>query len=178
MPVSAWRPQSNLKHTAGENAYPHRVNCERVDLFPAENARVTKLELPIMSKLVINVFGKHGCAKCAMLNRRIDQLIAKAPYDVFDKVYRDVLTEEGLVTFCKAECLNPSRIPAMVVSRREDDGSEHYLENPAPGKADPVCRDSRLFQFVGIQTDYSPEGKGVITPEMVQSVLDEALALA
>lgn len=132
----------------------------------------------IMSKFTINVFGKHGCAKCAMLNRRIDQLLEKGQYSDFTKVYRDVLTEDGLVTFCKAECLNPSRIPAMVISVTDGDGRERYLENPAPGRPDPVCKDSRLYQFLGIQTDYSPEGKGVITPEMIQSILDEAAQIA
>ena len=131
-----------------------------------------------MSKFTINVFGKHGCAKCAMLNRRIDQLLTKEQYADFTKVYRDVLTEDGLMTFCKAECLNPSRIPAIVISVTGADGKDHYLENPTPGAADPVCKDSKLYQYLGIQTDYSPEGKGVITPEMVQKILDEALAIA
>ena len=130
------------------------------------------------SKLTINVFGKAGCQKCAMLNRRIDKLLTDPKYAVFSKSYSDVLTEEGLVKFCKAECLNPSRIPAMVISCGGTEDDPAYVANPQPGSEDPVCRHSRLFAFLGIQTDYSDEGKGVITPEMIQKILDEALAIA
>ena len=38
-----------------------------------------------------------------------------------------------------------------------------------------VCRKSRLYQFVGLQTDYSEAGKGVISPKMIQAVLAEAM---
>ena len=130
------------------------------------------------SKLTIHVFGKAGCQKCAMLNRRIDKLLTEPKYAVFQKAYSDVLTEDGLVKFCKAECLNPSRIPAMVVSCGGTEADPEYIANPAPGQPDPVCRHSRLYQYLGIQTDYSEEGKGVITPEMIQKILDEALAVA
>lgn len=129
-------------------------------------------------KLFVNVFGKEGCAKCAMLNRRIDALLEEAQYSAFSKVYCDVLTEDGLMKFCKAECLNPSRIPAMVISKIGPDGQVVYLDNPAPGAEDAVCRKSRLHQFLGIQTDYSEEGKGIITPEMIKTILDEALKIA
>ena len=128
-------------------------------------------------QLVVNVFGKEGCAKCKMLNQRLDKLLAEPAYASFRKEYTNVMSEEGLVKFCKAECLNPSRIPAMIVSKAGSDGKQHYLANPAPGDADPVCKKSRLYQFLGIQTDYSEEGKGVITPDMIKAILDEALTI-
>ena len=39
-------------------------------------------------------------------------------------------------------------------------------------------RHSKLYQFLGVQTDYSEEGKGIISPEMIKSILDEALEIA
>ncbi|MGN0866237.1 MAG: hypothetical protein ACI4SG_00970 [Oligosphaeraceae bacterium] len=129
--------------------------------------------------LTVHVFGKPGCAKCSMLNRRLDKMLSEDPrYARFHKEYHNVLEEDGLVEFCKTECLNPSRIPAMVVGAQDETGKVRYLPNPAPDAADPVCKHSRLYQFLGIQTDYSEEGKGLITPEMIQTILDEALTLA
>jgi hypothetical protein len=46
--------------------------------------------------------------------------------------------------------------------------------NPEPGRKNGVCKQSRLYQFVGIQTDYSDVGKGLITKPMIESVLAEA----
>lgn len=130
-------------------------------------------------ELIVNVFGKPGCAKCAMLNRRLDKMLEEVPaYARFHKEYHNVLSEEGLVDFCKSECLNPSRIPAMVISVTDDAGKPRYLPNPAPGTEDPVCRHSRIYQYLGVQTDYSEEGKGIITPEMIKTILDQALAIA
>lgn len=126
-------------------------------------------------KYVINVFGKAGCAKCAMLNRRIDKLLTEEKYASFEKRYNDVLTEDGMIKFCLAQCLNPSRIPAMLMSKIEADGTEHYIDNN-DHTTGGVYGNSKLYQFLGIQTDYSDEGKGVITPEMVESVMKEAMA--
>ena len=131
------------------------------------------------NQLTVNVFGKPGCAKCAMLNRRLDKMLAEDPrYARFHKEYHNVLSEEGLVEFCKSECLNPSRIPAMVISCADSEGKNHYLVNPDPDAFDSVCRHSKLYQFLGVQTDYSEEGKGIISPEMIKSILDEALEIA
>ncbi len=143
---------------------------------------LTVIPLPMSTSnapLTVHVFGKPGCAKCSMLNRRLDKMLAEDPrYARFHKEYHNVLDENGLVEFCKTECLNPSRIPAMVVGTQDEAGKIHYLVNPTPDAADPVCKHSRLYQFLGIQTDYSEEGKGLITPEMIQTILDEALTLA
>ena len=71
-----------------------------------------------MSKMVVHVFGKEGCSKCAMLKRRLGQLLEDPDYgNVFEMMYHDVLTLDGIVEFCKAACLNPNRIPAMLVSK-------------------------------------------------------------
>ena len=129
------------------------------------------------NKLIVNVFGKEGCAKCTMLNRRLDKLLSEKRYSGFVKKYHDVMSEAGLVPFCLAQCLNPSRIPAMLISQLREDGIEEYMANPEPDRKDEVCNYSRLYQYLGLQTDYSDEGKGIITPEMLESVLDRALTL-
>lgn len=129
-------------------------------------------------KLIVNVFGKEGCQKCAMLNRRLDKLLGAPRFAQFEKKYNNVMTEDGMMKFCLAQCLNPSRIPAMLISRIDENGKETYLPNPHPGEQSEVYGHSKLFQFLGIQTDYSDEGKGIITPEMIESVLVEALNAA
>jgi thiol-disulfide isomerase/thioredoxin len=129
--------------------------------------------------LLVHVFGKKTCAKCAMLNKRLDELLTKDAYKGrFVKVYNDLETEDGLVNFCLAQCLNPNRVPGMVIARVDDEGKSEYIPNPDPDGVDPVCKRSKLYTCLGIQTDYSAEGKGIITPQMIQSVLDEALTLA
>lgn len=129
-------------------------------------------------KIVAHVFGKKGCAKCTMLNRRLDALLAEAPWkDQVVKQYDDVETEEGLVFFCQAQSVNPNRIPALLMAQVDAHGQQEYIERPEFGAADPVCGESMLYQYVGVQTDYGPEGKGVITPEMIEHVLKEAAAL-
>jgi len=131
------------------------------------------------NQLVVNVFGKPGCAKCHPLNQRLDKMLVEIPeYARFRKEYHNVLEEEGLVEFCKSECLNPSRIPAMVISVVDANGQNRYLSNPDPDSQDAVCKHSKLYQFLGIQTDYSEEGKGLITPNMIKAILDQALQIA
>ncbi|NMA43394.1 MAG: hypothetical protein GX946_08430 [Oligosphaeraceae bacterium] len=126
-------------------------------------------------KITIHVFGKEGCDKCSMLNRRIDKLLSEPQYARFKKTYHDVMTEDGLVHFCLAQCVNPSQIPAMLLSYPGPEGMPQYLRNPEPGAEDKVCGASKLYQFLGLQTDYSAAGKGIITPKMISSILDQAL---
>jgi hypothetical protein len=125
----------------------------------------------------ILVFGKPGCDKCAVLNQRIDTMLSAEEWRDFEKEYCDVETEEGLVHFASSECINPQQIPAMLLTRREEE-SESYvpIPNPHPGERDEVCCDSKLYQYVGLRTDYSDVGKGVISPAMITAVLDEARA--
>lgn len=129
-----------------------------------------------MAAYKIQVFGKKGCQKCSVLNQRLDKMLAEKEWAEFEKCYRDVETEEGLIAFSEAECINPQRIPAMMVMRRQDDGSYVPVANPKMGEKDPVCGKSRLYQYLGLQTDYTDAGKGVISPKMIKAVLSDALS--
>jgi len=123
----------------------------------------------------IQVFGKQGCDKCRTLNQRLDKLLEKEEYNIFEKQYCDVETIDGLVAFSEAECINPSRIPAMLITRWDDETGEFIpVQTKAPGAPDTLCKKARLYQYVGLQTDYSETGKGIISPKMIASVLAEA----
>lgn len=125
----------------------------------------------------IQVFGKEGCAKCKTLNQRLDKLLSEKEWSDFEKEYCDVETVDGLVAFASAECINPQRIPAMLVTRHQSETGRYApvpTRNPSPH--DPVCGKSKLYQYVGLQTDYSNEGKGIISPKMITTVLNEARA--
>ena len=125
----------------------------------------------------IMVFGKPGCPKCKVLNQRIDKLLDKEEYAEFDKVYRDVETEDGLVDFCTMECVNPQRIPAMVVTRRdEQNGTYTPVPRRAPKSEEEAANRARLYTYVGLQTDYS--NNGIISPKMIRNTLAEAQATA
>lgn len=129
------------------------------------------------SKYQIKVFGKKGCDKCHTLNQRLDKLLAKDQYGDFEKLYCDVETIDGLVAFSEAECINPSRIPAMIVTEWDAESDDYVpVCTKEPGAPDKVCKKSKLYQYLGLQTDYSDVGKGVISPKMIQSVLAEAIA--
>jgi hypothetical protein len=125
----------------------------------------------------ITVFGKEGCSKCKVLQSRIKKLLNDPGFEIFDYAYASLDTEEGLIQFCKAESINPQRVPAFVVERR-DDLTEAYI--PIAPKNPPNPNDSdvatRLFTVLGLQTDYSDEGGGVLYPEQIKQVLQEATA--
>jgi len=122
----------------------------------------------------IKVFGKEGCAKCKTLNQRLDKLLEEKEWSDFEKEYCDVETVDGLVAFASAECINPQRIPAMLVTRRQEE-TERYVPvlSRDPQPRCEVCGKSKLYQYVGLQTDYSDEGKGIISPKMITTVLEE-----
>jgi hypothetical protein len=125
----------------------------------------------------VQVFGKAGCQKCAVLKQRLDKLLGSGEWTDFEQHYWDVETEEGLLPFCEAECVNPQRIPAMLVTRWDETAGEYTpIPNPLMEEPDPVCGKSRLFQHLGLQTDYTDAGKGVITPKMIKAVLKDAVA--
>jgi hypothetical protein len=66
----------------------------------------------------------------------------------------------------------------MVVAKRDPaTGAYEMLPNPQPGEEDKVCQKSRLYQYLGLQTDYTEVGKGVITPKMITSILEQAKGL-
>lgn len=124
----------------------------------------------------IQVFGKAGCSKCKTLNARVDKLLKKEEWQSFTKEYIDVMTVDGLIPFCEAECINPQRIPAMMVARlNEQTGEYEPVGNKSPGGEDKICGNSKLYQHLGLQTDYSFGGSGVITPKMIAAVLSDAL---
>jgi hypothetical protein len=124
------------------------------------------------AKFQIKVFGKEGCDKCHTLNQRLDKLLSKEIYSAFEKLYCDIETIDGLVAFSEAECINPSRIPAMLVTAWNEAAGEYEpISVNEPGAADAVCKKSRLYQYLGLQTDYSDTGKGVISPKMIQTIL-------
>jgi len=128
-------------------------------------------------KYQIKVFGKQGCDKCHTLNQRLDKLLAKEEYAHFDKLYCDVESIDGLVAFAEAECINPARIPAMLVTKWDTETDEFLpLPTQTPGAGDALCRKAKLYQYLGLQTDYSDTGKGLITPKMIQSILTETTA--
>ena len=123
----------------------------------------------------IVVFGKPGCDKCKALKGRIDRLLQRPDWEDFERSYCDLSTEDGLIAFCESECVNPSRIPAFLIMKRMDaDGGEYrMLRNPDPHAQGDTCQSSRLFTYLGLQTDYK-SGGGVITPKMITHVLEEA----
>jgi hypothetical protein len=122
------------------------------------------------------VFGKTGCEKCKVLNRRLDRLFAEETWQDFEKQYCDVETEEGLIAFCRAQSVNPSRIPAVLIMRRGEDGRYVPIQHPSPGQDAGIFGKAHLYQFVGLQTDYGELGNGLITPQMIEAVLAEARA--
>jgi hypothetical protein len=122
----------------------------------------------------IRVFGKKGCDKCHTLNQRIDKLLAKNEYTDFEKLYCDVETIDGLVAFAEAECINPSRIPALLLTEWDAEAEDYVpVRSGQPVAKDPVCKKARLYQYVGLQTDYSDAGRGVLSPKMIEAVLAE-----
>ena len=128
-------------------------------------------------KYRITVFGKAGCEKCKVLTHRLDAMLAQDEWGDFEQAYADLDTEDGLLDFCKAECINPQRVPALIVSRlNPGTGTYDPLPNPRPGERNAERADAQLYHLLGLQTDYSERGKGVITPQMIRAVLEEARA--
>ena len=96
--------------------------------------------------LSIHVFGKAGCQKCQVLKGRIDSLLKKPEWHGFSMAYHDIETEDGMVAFCKLECLNPQRIPGFVIMQTDENGDSQPVLNPNPGAPDDVTKQSKLFQ--------------------------------
>jgi len=123
----------------------------------------------------VRVFGKKGCDKCDVLKQRLEKLLADRDWSEFEKRDVDVETEDGLVAFAEAECINPQRIPALLVERHNPDTGEYEpIPNSSPGAADPAFKQSKLYQYLGLQTDYTETGRGVIPPQMIKKCLAEA----
>ena len=126
--------------------------------------------------MIIHVFGKEGCTKCAAMKRRVLKLMEKPEFAKCRMEYHDVLTEDGLVAFCKAMCLNPNRIPALLVS--DDDG--RYVVRRGTWLDTPDAMRPERYKFatgatyplLGVQTDYD-EGGGLVRPETIERLMSE-----
>lgn len=128
-----------------------------------------------------HVIGHTGCKKCEMLNRRLDAILEKEPYKSrFTKFYHDTEDPRGmearelaLMFFCKCQCVNPNRIPALIIT----DERGEFLPRPdcPPLQGGHSSRQGvHLYQYIGIQTDYT-EGGGILPPELIKETLDEAM---
>ncbi|MCC6932917.1 MAG: hypothetical protein IT292_06655 [Deltaproteobacteria bacterium] len=122
----------------------------------------------------ISVYGKKGCDKCKVLNERLDGLLSNEQWQDFEKSYRDVETEDGLVSFVKAEALNPQRIPSFFIEKVNNRGEYEPIINPDIQTSDSL---SRPWRYIGLETDYSEKGRGIITPQMITDVLGKAKGL-
>ena len=109
-----------------------------------------------------------------MLNERIDKLLEQKDWQEFDKYYLDVETVDGMVSFAKAEALNPQRIPSFIVEKKKGSGEWQPLTNPESVSNTQIAKP---WQYVGVETDYSEKGRGIITPQMITSVLTQAKTL-
>lgn len=124
----------------------------------------------------IQVFGKKGCDKCTVLNRRIEKTLEKDTWKNFEKVYMDVETEDGIVAFAKAECINPQRIPAFIVTRYNvSSGKYEPIPYNCHEELDGKTRKTRLYSYLGCQTDYSPANNGIINPKLITKIMEEAV---
>ena len=123
----------------------------------------------------ISLYGKHGCSKCAQLKARLDKLI-NSDWQDFEVSYHDITTEDGMVDFALRECLNPQRIPSFIVEKKVA-GTDNFepIRNPAH---DSWTSGVRPMRYLGIQTDYTEVGKGIIPPAVVVDVMKQAKAIA
>jgi len=126
--------------------------------------------------LEIWMFGKEGCAKCKALQRRLKKLLKDERWADFSMRYFDVETEEGLVRFCRVECINPNRIPAFVIAVPDESSATGYRLLPDPTPEDADALPGALYGILGIQTDYSTTG--TITPAMIERILEKARDVA
>ncbi len=128
-----------------------------------------------MKKYKLVVFGKEGCQKCTVLKTRLSKLLKKEEYSDFEMEYAGVDDTAGLVEFAMAECINPQRIPAFIVKQLDNDGKYNYVPVKDPSKKpDPVCGSSKLYHYLGMQTDYTAKGRGLLSGKMIEYVLDKA----
>lgn len=128
-------------------------------------------------KMKIRVFGKPGCDKCAVLNQRIDKLLASEQWKHMEKEYCDVETEDGIVALCESECINPQRLPAMLIFKWNESAQNfETIPTPPSAREAQVFGASMLYNWLGLQTDYSEKGRGLLTPNMIESCVAAAAA--
>ena len=122
--------------------------------------------------LTIHIFGKsEGCTKCAALKRKVTSVMEEEKYrGRFVVSFHDVLTEEGLVDFCRSN-INPNCIPGLVIGIGGDAG---FL--PSRCTSDEWLADGALLRpWLGRFTDYGDRHRGVITSEEIREILSLAL---
>ncbi|MFC1544949.1 hypothetical protein ACFL4X_02160 [Gemmatimonadota bacterium] len=121
-----------------------------------------------MKQFQLAVFGKQGCDKCDVLKKRLNKILAEQPYSGFEISNYDMGTSDGLVRFCQCEILNPQRIPSFMVFSVGDGGLA-----PVPHRLIVGDGEDTVETGLAMETDYS--AGGVIKPETIRAVLDEAL---
>lgn len=129
-----------------------------------------------MGKFLVQVFGKKGCPKCKVLNKRLDKVLAKPEWEGFEKTYSDITTVDGIVNFGKAECLNGQRIPSFLICKVDEKGEARKIMQTFEEGIDEKTGTYRYPAYVRIETDYS--NGGVITPADIESVFKEAVETA
>jgi hypothetical protein len=77
------------------------------------------------------------------------------------------------VAFCKAEVINPQRIPAVVIYRDAKTPVRYSGKIELPLDAGDI----QLKNILGVQTDYD-HGNGTIPPLVLKSLLETAIASA
>ena len=113
--------------------------------------------------LTIHIFGKsEGCTKCAALKRKVASVMEEEKYrGKFAVVFHDVLTEDGLVDFCRSN-INPNSLPGLVIGI-----GELFLESVCTSE-EWLERGNLLRPWLGLLTDYGERHKGVITTEEIR----------
>lgn len=127
-----------------------------------------------VTKYRINIFGKPGCSKCKQLMKRVDSLLEKEEFAEFDRQYWDLSTLDGLVKFARTECINPNRIPAFTIDKVDQETGWVEPLRPTNQSEKPEWSYARLYSLFGMQTDYTDKGKGLLTPDMLTTVMKEA----
>ena len=119
--------------------------------------------------LTVHIFGKsEGCTKCSAIKRKVASVIGEDDYrGKFAVVFHDVLTEEGLVDFCRSN-INPNSLPGLVIGI-----GELFLESVCTSEQ-WLERGNLLRPWLGLFTDYGERHRGVITTEEIR----ESLSLA
>jgi len=130
-----------------------------------------------MKTLKAAVFGKQGCDKCDLLKRRLGKLLQEEAYAGVEMEYLDLGTIEGLIRFSQAEVLNPQRIPCLFVYNMEGAESGQSLRPLRFRKKVSSLNEeeAEIETYLSLETDYRTSG--VITPNAIREVLDQALSL-
>ena len=127
-------------------------------------------------ELDVVIFGKHGCAKCELLQKRTRALLEEPQYKerYNSLVVYDALTIDGLVALCKAEVVGANKIPAIALVDHET-GQLVDDDVLREEETDVEMLPGQFSGKIGLSTDYDGEGHGVISPGMIRFVLDAGL---